>query len=317
MIYYLLILLLATSLFALLAFLIVRKIHSRFRGVYLILVSCLYFISVFGTAGFFKDLIEIRLFGKKYQVQYTAPQVIECGIEGKPLFIPVVITNNTKLHLKNTEKHFLSYHLLDMSGRIQVFENPRTAISDIPPGKAQRVVMNIIPPQKPGRYQIELDMVKEESYWFSQQGNKTYRIKVFVSAGFRMQAKIRSDRQRLRFVRNSNQNIVFVLKNIGSIPWDSEKRWIYFGCRVFTAAGLEIKEAGFLQPLRGTVQPGKQKKIAVSLRPAIFPAPGTYLLRFDMARVLAKREWFGEGDSGVMTVTAYVEPGALRDKADD
>jgi hypothetical protein len=76
---------------------------------------------------------------------------------------------------------FLSYHLLDWSGKILRFDNPRTSFPRmISPGETVGIRVKVQTPLTKGKYILEFDLVREGLAWFVDSGGVTLRIPVTV-----------------------------------------------------------------------------------------------------------------------------------------
>ncbi len=75
----------------------------------------------------------------------------------------------------------LGYHWLDADGNKLPTESLRTPFpADVGRGKSAGVEMQIRAPETPGRYTLELDLVRERVSWFSRRGADTHRLEVEV-----------------------------------------------------------------------------------------------------------------------------------------
>lgn len=75
----------------------------------------------------------------------------------------------------------LAYHWLDADGNAVLFEGERTSFPDeIAPKETTEVMMSITAPPQPGRYTLQLDLVREKVAWFSRRGAATYSLEVDV-----------------------------------------------------------------------------------------------------------------------------------------
>jgi hypothetical protein len=81
----------------------------------------------------------------------------------------------------------LSYHWLEPgSGKTIVFDGERTPLpGDLPTGSGTRLRASIQAPDRPGRYELHLDLVHEGVTWFSEQGDTGFRTIVDVSPAHR------------------------------------------------------------------------------------------------------------------------------------
>ncbi len=77
----------------------------------------------------------------------------------------------------------LGYHWLDADGGSLFFEGKRTAFrEEVAPADTVEVEIAVQAPDRPGRYVLELDLVRERISWFSNRGAETYRLAVDVEA---------------------------------------------------------------------------------------------------------------------------------------
>ena len=75
----------------------------------------------------------------------------------------------------------LGYHWQDESGQVIVFGGERSSLPNaLVPAAESDVVVRATAPQKPGRYRLVLDAVREHVAWFSERGGETYTVEVEV-----------------------------------------------------------------------------------------------------------------------------------------
>jgi hypothetical protein len=76
----------------------------------------------------------------------------------------------------------LSYHWLDATGKVVVFDGARTSLAaDVPTGGVVRVRALVEAPPRAGRYVLWWDLVHEHTSWFSERGNPGLREEVLVT----------------------------------------------------------------------------------------------------------------------------------------
>jgi Type II CAAX prenyl endopeptidase Rce1-like len=99
--------------------------------------------------------------------------------------IPIEVQNkSTALWDSHEKKHpvYISYHLLDAEGNMMTFDNVRTPFPHpIRPGESLTIDMSVAIPKDSGRYQLEVDIVKEWVVWFKDMGSLTVYIPLVVS----------------------------------------------------------------------------------------------------------------------------------------
>lgn len=123
------------------------------------------------------ELIESK---KKYNARIT-PETVSLNIDSdKVAYLPVRLENRgSRLWEKVGEfPVHLSYHLLDQQGNLLKHDNSRTGLpGDLKHGESAEVKMEI-DPLAPGKYLLEIDMVKENITWFADQGSPAVRIEI-------------------------------------------------------------------------------------------------------------------------------------------
>lgn len=114
----------------------------------------------------------------------TLPSKISSG---ESFILPVHLENtSTQIWVNNDLRHpiNLSYHWLDRTGTILIFEGERTRLTvpDIAPGQVVSTQMRISAPNIPGYYQLLLLPVQEMYCWFDELGFQPEIRDVTVSA---------------------------------------------------------------------------------------------------------------------------------------
>jgi membrane protease YdiL (CAAX protease family) len=109
-------------------------------------------------------------------------------IRAKPsdsITIPIGIENKGTSRWDSNEKNHpvhISYHLMDPEGNMITFDNIRTSFAHpIEPGESRKVDLIVAVPSNPGRYLLEIDLVKERVTWFKDKGSLTIQISLVVS----------------------------------------------------------------------------------------------------------------------------------------
>jgi hypothetical protein len=76
----------------------------------------------------------------------------------------------------------ISYHILDASDRVKLWDGDRTAIGRIvKPDQTGTFLASFTAPKNVGQYLVEWDMVSEGECWFAQNGSSTTRVPVRVT----------------------------------------------------------------------------------------------------------------------------------------
>lgn len=108
--------------------------------------------------------------------------VLQCNIENisdssGTITFPTYIQNNSE-HILRSGDLFASYHIYDSNG-LAIWDGIRTEIEqDILPGECFNIdiIVEYGEQLSPGDYLIELDLVKENQYWFNDQGMTSSQI---------------------------------------------------------------------------------------------------------------------------------------------
>lgn len=98
---------------------------------------------------------------------------------GDTLAIPVTVKNPSRISLTQSNNYFLSYHLLDASGKELEADGERTPLN-VDPFRSETLSMDFEVPES-GSYQLEIDVVRDGYYWHGDLGGKTTTISVTVN----------------------------------------------------------------------------------------------------------------------------------------
>ncbi|MEE8138966.1 MAG: hypothetical protein V3T81_08890, partial [Thermoanaerobaculia bacterium] len=111
-----------------------------------------------------------------YRVAWSAVQLPDRLETGQPFEITLEVQNRSgeTWPAGGLARVNLSYHWLDASGAVAVWDGRRTALpQDVPAGTRVRMTQKIQPPESPGRYTLVLDPVREKVTWFSEKNPET------------------------------------------------------------------------------------------------------------------------------------------------
>jgi hypothetical protein len=102
---------------------------------------------------------------------------------GKPVKLPVTVMNTSNEEFPGGADVFgVSYHLLSGERRLLQHDNARSyLLKPLAPGERVNVDLLIEPPQQPGRYRLEIDLVWEGVMWFKDVGNPTAMVEMEVA----------------------------------------------------------------------------------------------------------------------------------------
>ena len=127
------------------------------------------------------DIADAGIAGQ-YDVRYRNYRGPLSAAAGERLVGTIELTNEGWDTWSTDRNHiFVSYHWLDASGRIVDFDGTRTPLPrPIPPGDTCDVTISITAPQRAGRYQLAIDLVREGVTWFSEAGHPWFTVQVDV-----------------------------------------------------------------------------------------------------------------------------------------
>jgi hypothetical protein len=96
---------------------------------------------------------------------------------GEPVELPVRVRNRSNVPLEWSDSPFgLSYHVGER------YENARTwFIPSIDEGAERLMTLSVIAPERPGDYEVEVDVVWEGICWLKDRGNATARVPLKVA----------------------------------------------------------------------------------------------------------------------------------------
>ena len=108
-------------------------------------------------------------------------------IAGQRATIPVRVRNTSSATWPadgGAAQVSLSYHWLDESGDVVLYDGRRTAlVEDVAPGGDIALALDVEAPPHPGDYRLQLDAVFEYVGWFSDRGVETKELEITVAAG--------------------------------------------------------------------------------------------------------------------------------------
>lgn len=87
--------------------------------------------------------------------------------EGARVALPVEVTNTCDQPWSSQTSDYLSYHWRDASGKVLVWDGDRSELGRVLyPGESQQVWLRVRVPKSPGKYLLELAMVREQVCWY-------------------------------------------------------------------------------------------------------------------------------------------------------
>lgn len=119
-----------------------------------------------------------------YDVKYLEYRVPPTCAAGEEFAIQVRIQNRSFRVWSSTASEgpdWLSYHWLDHQGGIVEWDGLRSPLpKNLGPDEEIQIKITVVSPQAPGRYRLQIDMVREGITWFSQAGSPGPEMSVRV-----------------------------------------------------------------------------------------------------------------------------------------
>jgi len=106
-------------------------------------------------------------------------------VQDKKYLIPVSVKNVGNADWKNDKESInavnFSYVWKDDSGKIVLKNEERTSLPEsVKVGGKIESNLKLITPQKAGKFVLQIDLVKEGEFWFSEIGSQPYSATVVV-----------------------------------------------------------------------------------------------------------------------------------------
>jgi len=120
----------------------------------------------------------------KYRARFLKVSIPEM-VQGKKYLIPILVKNVGDADWKNDKESTsavnFSYVWKDDSGKIVLKNEERTPLpKSIKVGEKIESNLKLTTPKKAGKFVLQIDLVKEGEFWFSQIGSQPYRTTVDV-----------------------------------------------------------------------------------------------------------------------------------------
>jgi hypothetical protein len=114
----------------------------------------------------------------QYDVRYGNYRGPRSGAPAERLIATIALTNDGWDTWSSDSNHiFTSYHWLDAEGRIFELDGERTPLPrPIAAGETCDVTVRVRAPSRPGRYQLAIDLVREDVTWFSEAGHPWFAL---------------------------------------------------------------------------------------------------------------------------------------------
>ena len=121
-----------------------------------------------------------KWWGPSGPVGVSAPETAAFVSNEPSITIQVTIVNQSPEEISSEKNFFVSYHLLDPGGKMLKYDNARSRLPAIAPGKSVTVPMLVQRPDEPGTYRLSVDVVHENVAWMVQKGTVAARVNLTV-----------------------------------------------------------------------------------------------------------------------------------------
>lgn len=72
-------------------------------------------------------------------------------------------------------------HWRDEQGTLVAMDDARSSLPfDLHPGERAEILLNVTPPNIPGRYHLEVDLAQEQVAWFAEKGSQVLSLNITV-----------------------------------------------------------------------------------------------------------------------------------------
>ena len=122
----------------------------------------------------------------RYAAAFTpAAAVSAYWAEDKSLAVTVTNTGNVPWSSSGANPVNLSYHIVDASGNVVVWDGKRTGLgaNAVAPGASATLSLAYSSPAASGTYALVIDLVREGVGWFADAGSPTARVPLVVTSG--------------------------------------------------------------------------------------------------------------------------------------
>lgn len=173
----------------------------------------------------------------------------------------------------------LSYHWLDATGRVLVWDGLRTSLGgDLAPGAARSLSAAVRAPNVFGTYTLALELVKEGVAWFGAPHRAGATVEAVRYAATYSLGSATS----LGFI-GETKTFAVAVTNAGNVTWNAAgPNPVNLSYHLYDAAGRLVRWDGLRTPLGADTAPGQSRSL--NLQVALPTRPGSYSLRIDLVR---------------------------------
>lgn len=218
-----------------------------------------------------------------YGAAYQTFVPVSAATVGVPATVQLKVTNTGTLTwpASGPTPVRLSYHLLDTSGRMLVWDGTRTALPrDIKPGETIDLALGYASPPAPGAYTLRVDLVHEGIGWFSGKGVPAHSVAVNVRTGYAASYAVSTPPIVLP---GSRVLVPVTVRNEGTLAWEvAGPNPVRLAAHIADTAGNTVLWDGARTAFNAPVAPGASVTTHVILD--VPRSAGSYRVRVDLVR---------------------------------
>jgi SpoIID/LytB domain protein len=246
-----------------------------------------------------------------HTVMLTPPYLASFGPLTAPTFetngdeaVSVAVTNTgpeTWSSTAGSAPVFLSYHWLDSSRRLVVWDGLRTAL-DAPllPGATRTLTARVRAPARAGSYALQLQMVREGVGWIPDAASVTATVQAAVFRALYAVGPLPAADPA------QSTMLPVTVRNDGNATWNATApNPVNLSYHWYDASGALVLWEGTRTPLGSDLQPGSSRTLSMAL--ALPPRAGAYTLRVDLVR--EGHGWFSSLGSPAAVVAVIAPSG--------
>ena len=208
-----------------------------------------------------------------------------------------------------TDRMFLSYHLLDHQGNILIHDGIRTSLDPIPARGIKEERVDIQIPLEAGNYMAEIDLVEEGVTWFSEQGMETVKIPITVretAQPYYSKITITSDLQAIEIQPGENLEIPITIHNNSGIAlFSSGEQGVVLSYRVYDNSGLLISEGARIA-LPTYINTGGEFTLILTPQTGAFPSSGT--CQMNIGLLIEGTAWLSDWGAEELSIPVTIHP---------
>ena len=166
------------------------RVKHTARVLRLILASCIFFSSFFLLVQQLAAARYISIVREPWLASLSSETSTISLNEGEKISVSILIENQGTETFDSALKNnpvFLSFHILDESGQMHLFENLRFAFAEPLRPKQQQVISAVLDAALlklvPGRYFAEFDLVREGAFWFAANSRAAHPLCLPLNVG--------------------------------------------------------------------------------------------------------------------------------------